>query len=301
MYYDSNNESKFKYIKENLISIVGNSVPYTIIGNTTFSGFSESTKREINNAINYYINNSYIDKVGKYLGVIDVNFADTNNVDNVYNPNYDTIDLPIFGTVNIKSVSLPFISIILGLIDGFNPCAMWVLLFLITMLLNMKNRKKMWILGVVFLATSALVYLLIMILWLNIFVSIALINWVRILIGLVAIVGGGYNVYNFIKHRKDDGCHIVKKEKRNRIFTKIKVLTNENTNFILAITGIVTLAVSVNFVELACSAGLPLLFTQILALNDLNSFQYAIYILIYIFFFLIDDIIIFTIFVGYTC
>ena len=70
--------------------------------------------------------------------------------DNVYTPNYEEIDLPIIGKINIKEVSLPIISIILGLIDGFNPCAMWVLFFLISMLLNMKDRKKMWILGITF-------------------------------------------------------------------------------------------------------------------------------------------------------
>ena len=59
--------------------------------------------------------------------------------------------------------------------------------------------------------------------------------------------------------------------------------------------GIIGLAASVNLIELACSSGLPLVYTQILALNDLSKLQYLIYILIYIFFFLIDDIIIFAI------
>ena len=87
---------------------------------------------------------------------------------------------------------------------------------------------------------------------------------------------------------------VVDDNKRKKIFSKIKKFTTEKS-FILAILGVITLAVSVNLVELACSAGLPLLFTQILALNNLSEVESTIYILVYIFFFLIDDLIVFMI------
>ena len=74
----------------------------------------------------------------------------------------------------------------------------------------------------------------------------------------------------------------------------MKQIDNKKT-FYLAILGVMGLAVSVNLIELACSSGLPLIFTQILAINNLNSLQYLLYILIYIIFFLIDDIVIFAI------
>lgn len=292
IYYDEINEEKFNYIRTNIIEIEGNSVPYTIIGNTTFSGYNDTIRIEIEKAFNYYLKNTFNDKVGTYLGVEIPDFEDGME-DNVYTPNYEEIELPIIGKINIKEVSLPIISIILGLIDGFNPCAMWVLLFLISMLLNMKDRKKMWILGITFLVVSALVYLLMMIFWLNIVISVSTIIWVRLLIGLVAVIGGSYNLYKCYKNRKNEGCTIVDKTKRKRIFDRIKVITSENTNFILALLLMALLAISVNVVELACSAGLPLIFTHIIAMNNDVFILNVLYFGLYILFFLIDDLIVF--------
>ena len=78
-----------------------------------------------------------------------------------------TFDLPILGEVDAKDVSLPLIAVVLGFVDGFNPCAMWILIFLITMLFTMKDKKKMWILGLTFILTSGVVYLLFMLTWLK--------------------------------------------------------------------------------------------------------------------------------------
>ena len=93
---------------------------------------------------------------------------------------------------------------------------------------------------------------------------------------------------------KDSGCEVVDDKKRKKIFKKIKKFTSEKS-FILALLGIVGLAISVNVIELACSAGLPLVFTQILALNKVVGFKAFIYTLVYIVFFLLDDMIVFSI------
>ena len=184
---------------------------------------------------------------------------------------------------------------VIGLVDGFNPCAMWVLVFLISMLLGTKDRKKMWILGLTFLFTSAFIYLLFMVAWLNVAIKMNTVIWLRITIAIIAIIAAFINLKSFYKSfKKDTGCEVVDSKKRKNIIEKIKKFTLEKS-LILGLLGVMTLAVSVNFIELACSAGLPLLFTQILALNNLSKLSYMIYILIYIFFFLMDDIIVFVI------
>ena len=132
-----------------------------------------------------------------------------------------------------------------------------------------------------------------MLAWLNIAVSVAKVNIIRYIIGLLALVIGIINIKNYIKSlKKDDGCHVVKDSKRKKIFTFIKNVVS-NHSFILSILGIIALAFSVNVIELACSAGIPLIFTQILALNNLSMVSYILYMLIYILFFLIDDLIVF--------
>lgn len=267
-------------------------VPYTVIGETGLTGYNDNIARQIEHFVERYSKEKSVDlveKVKKEGYIPDYKEEDQNS--NGKDTEESSITVPVFGDINAKTVSLPLLATVMGAIDGFNPCAMWVLLFLISMLIGMKDRKKMWILGVTFLCTSALIYLLFMVSWLKIAVSITSITWVQRGIAFVALVAGLWNLYSFYKS-KDAGCMVVGEEKRKKTLSKIRKITSEK-KFILAILGVMALAISVNIVELACSAGLPLVFTQVLALNDLSTFQYALYILIYIFFFLIDDLIVF--------
>ena len=271
--------------------VTNGQVPFTIIGTDYYIGFEDHVKKSIKDSIDKFLNDkNSIDVIAKVK-----NGEDVSNIKYNVDPKSTKV-IPILGEIDAKKVSLPLVAIVIGAIDGFNPCAMWVLLFLIGMLFHMKDKKKMWILGITFLLTSAVMYLLIMAAWLKVALSFMTVVWLRIFIAIVALVAGLVNLNSYIKEkkRKDDGCEIVDEKKRKKMFTKIKKITSEK-KFVLAIFGIIALAISVNLVEIACSAGLPLIFTQILALNDLSTFEYVIYMLIYILFFLIDDIVVFVI------
>ena len=271
--------------------VTNGQVPFTIIGTDYYIGFEDHVKKSIKDSIDKFLNDkNSTDVIAKVK-----NGEDVSNIKYNVDPKSTKV-IPILGEIDAKKVSLPLVAIVIGAVDGFNPCAMWVLLFLIGMLFHMKDKKKMWILGITFLLTSAVMYLLIMAAWLKVALSFMTVVWLRIFIAIVALVAGLVNLNSYIKEkkRKDDGCEIVDEKKRKKMFTKIKKITSEK-KFILAIFGIIALAISVNLVELACSAGLPLIFTQILALNDLSTFEYVIYMLIYILFFLIDDILVFVI------
>lgn len=270
-------------------------VPYTVIGSKYRVGFSNSTKLEIENIIKSYKKGDYVDIVsGIELGEInDDNIEEYISKSNVEVDNH--VDLPVLGKVDPKKVSLPLIAVIIGLVDGFNPCAMWVLIFLISMLLGMKDKKKMWYLGSLFIGTSAAVYLLFMVAWLNFVMRVTEIRWIQIVIAVVALVGAVINIRSYLKERKKDtGCQVVDDKKRKKIFERIKKFTHEKS-LLLASLGVIALAISVNVVELACSAGLPVLFTNILALNEVSTEMSSLYILIYIFFFMLDDLIVFNV------
>lgn len=152
----------------------------------------------------------------------------------------------------------------------------------------------MWILGLTFIFFSALVYLFFMMAWLNL-ASTIISTWFKYVIALVAIIGSIINIRSYIKDRKKDaGCQVTSSTKRKKIIYKIQKIVNEKS-FILALIGIMALAFSINLIELACSAGLPVLFTQILAINNLSVFEYSLYIFLYLLFFIIDDLVIFII------
>lgn len=296
VWYDTDNQELMAKVKKELNSST-NYVPLTIIGDKYTVGFNDNTKLMIKNNIEKCLKEDCEDVVGNVLAGKTAN--ETTIKKEVKEPKKDKEDsikdLPILGKVDVKKVSLPIMAAVIGLVDGFNPCAMWVLIFLISMLLGTKDRKKMWILGLTFLFTSAFIYLLFMVAWLNVAIKMNTVIWLRITIAIIAIIAAFINLKSFYKGlKKDTGCEVVDSKKRKNIIEKIKKFTLEKS-LILGLLGVMTLAVSVNFIELACSAGLPLLFTQILALNNLSKLSYMIYILIYIFFFLIDDIIVFVI------
>lgn len=297
VWYDDDNASLLTKV-ESYFNIKRSGVPTTIIGNTVIQGYQNesSTGKKIERAINFYEENDYKDIVKEIKdGTATKNpkKPDKFQEEETKLDKETSVKAPIVGNVNLKDVSLLTSAVILGLIDGFNPCAMWILLFLISALIGMKDRKRMWTLGLTFLITSGLVYMLIMLSWISIAVKITTVVWIRNIIAIIALIGAILNLKSFIKS-KNSGCEIVDSKKRKNIFSKIKKFTSEKS-LILAFFGIIGLAISINLVELACSAGLPLIFTELLAINNVSGFIKFIYIGIYIIFFLIDDIIVFTI------
>ena len=151
----------------------------------------------------------------------------------------------------------------------------------------------MWIIGFTFLFTSAFVYFLIMGSWISVVSKMSDIIVLRNIIAVIAVIGGLYNLYGFIKPAPT-GCNVTDNNKRKKIMDRVKEFCSEK-NFFLAIIGSIGLAISVNVVELACSAGLPIVFSEILSVNNLSGFEHVIYLLIYILFFMLDDIVIFII------
>lgn len=289
VWYDKDNQEKYSKVHE-ILNDKSSGIPYLVIGESVISGFDKDlTPERIRNAVEYYSNVNYKDKVGMYLGV--VSESETGQDETKYE---DTkVKIPLLGTKEAKDVSIGLSAILIGVVDGFNPCAMWILLFLISMLLGMKNKKRMWILGITFLVSSALVYFLFLLSWLNLSVFLNKVLYIRVAISFFAVLFGVLQVVNFF-FKKDDGCEVVGNKNRKRIIKSIQKIIKEKS-FILAILGIILLAASVNIIELLCSLGLPVMFTQILAINEVSKVGQILYSLLYVLFFMIDDVIIFII------
>jgi thiol-disulfide isomerase/thioredoxin len=205
----------------------------------------------------------------------------------------ETLTVPGLGQINLKHLSLGLVTIIIGALDGFNPCAMWVLIFLINLLLGMEDRKKMWILGSAFIIASGAVYFLFMTAWLNLLVFLGFIFWVRIAIGLIALLAGGYNLREYLTNTAGV-CTLSHGTRRQRTMDRLKEII-ATRKFWFALGGIMVLAFMVNLVELICSAGFPVVYLQILSLTPLPFWQYYLYLLLYIVIFMLDDIMIFVV------
>ncbi len=201
------------------------------------------------------------------------------------------IKVPLLGEVETKALSLGLVTVIIGALDGFNPCAMWVLILLLGFLLGMENNKRRWIFGTTFVAVSGLVYFLIMAAWLNLFLFLGFLFWVKLGIALVALGAGCYNLWEYFTN-PDEVCKVSTGGRRQILFCKLQDFIKKGS-FWLALGGIIVLALAVNVVELICSAGFPVVYLQILSFTPLAKWQYYLYILLYIAVFMLDDLMVF--------
>jgi thiol-disulfide isomerase/thioredoxin len=203
----------------------------------------------------------------------------------------ETLELPLIGEIATASLSLPALTVLLAAIDGFNPCAMWVLVFLIGLLLGLKDRARMWVLGGAFIAASAVVYFLFMAAWLNVLLAIGAVAWVRTGLGVVALGGAFYYLREYVRN-PGGVCRVASAESRRRVFDRLRTVASER-RFWVALGGIVMLAFAVNLVELVCSAGIPAVYTQVLTMSAVPAWQYYAYLALYILVFMLDDLVVF--------
>ncbi|KKQ28188.1 MAG: hypothetical protein US42_C0001G0039 [Candidatus Magasanikbacteria bacterium GW2011_GWC2_37_14] len=281
--YEVSGEKNAKLFEEygnKYFTAVG-SVPVAFIDGTPVSGYGtdKTTGKEIIQIIEQKLQTK---------GLIQTKTTETINT--------NKINIPILGEINPKTFSLPLLTVIIGLLDGFNPCAMWALLFLITLLLGMENRKRMWLLGSLFIVASGAVYFVFMAAWLQLLLFLGMIATIRIVIGLVAIGAGGINLREWWLNRKAEAlaCKVSDLKDTKKTFEKIKAIVYRKS-LLWSIVGILLLGFSVNLVELACSAGFPAVYTQVLALSGLPMWQKYLYMVGYIVFYMLDDMIVFVI------
>ena len=267
VWYNKENSNYLNEVRRVLGDTKSNGVPYTVIGDSYFVGYSEAIGSRIESKIKEYIR-------------LDENTSSST----------DSADIPVLGKVDMKTVSISLVAVVLGFIDGFNPCAMWILLLLINMCIMAKDKKKMKIIGLTFVLVSGLIYFLSM-LGIGFILDLTTVIYIRTIIACLAIILGIYNLFVYIKTRKDTGCHVVDKDKRKTIITKINKIL-ENNSLVLMILGTGLLAVSVNLIELACSLGFPTIFLEILSLNNIHGLSKILYLLIYILFYIIDDLVV---------
>ena len=197
------------------------------------------------------------------------------------------IVLPFFGRVTVQQAGLPLFTFAIGLLDGFNPCAMWVLLFLLSLLVNLQDRFKMCVIAGTFVAVSGLAYFAFMAAWLNVFLLIGLSHATQLVLGGIAGVVGAINVKEFFAFGRGVSLAIPDAVKPGFYARIRRILQAENLAGALA--GVVVLAVLVNIVELLCTAGFPAVYTQILALRRLPWWEYYGYLGLYNVAYMLDD------------
>lgn len=197
-------------------------------------------------------------------------------------PDEDTVEsvaLPIFGDLDPDTVSLPAFTVVIAAFDAFNPCAFFVLLFLLSLLVHARSRGRMAVIGGTFVLVSGLVYFAFMVAWLNVFLVFGALPAVTLIAGLVAITIALLNVKDYFWFQKGPTLSIPERAKP-KLFSRMRVLT-ASSSFPLILAGTVTLALAANTYELLCTSGFPMVFTRVLTLNELSTLQHYGYLGLY--------------------
>lgn len=198
-----------------------------------------------------------------------------------------SVRLPLVGVVDVDRVGLPAFTVAVGLVDGFNPCATWVLLLLLSVLVHVRDRVRMALIAGTFVLVSGLVYYVFLAAWLNLALVLGLARGVQIALGLLAVAVGALHVKDFFAFRRGPSLSIPDRAKPGIAARIRRVLHAEDLGGALAAAA--TLAVLVNFVELLCTAGLPALYTEVLIRQGLPPSAHYAWLLLYIAAYVFDD------------
>lgn len=250
-------------------------VPMTFIGDKFFLGFDndEGIGSDIENYILKYLENE----------------KSSSQDDN------KKLTLPLIGEIDPSLYSLPVLAILLGLLDGFNVCSLGALVLILSLVLAQRSKKKSLIIGGVFIITTAIVYGILIFFWYQLFSFLSsYLKAMQILVGFLAIGGGIYFLRQYFKFKKTDPTCEVKDNKIVKNFTqKLQDSFKKSTNVLAILTSVLLFALVITVVEFPCSAAVPVVFAGILVQAKLPLFSYLFYLGLFLFFYLLDEIIVF--------
>ncbi len=282
---------------------ISKATPVTAVGGTIIQGFesAETTGRRIEDLLDAHPGADGFEGIlsaGRGLSVERESGSTCEDGDVCRAPGIASGDgtepilvaVPFLGSTDISRFSLPMLAAVLGFVDGFNPCAMWVLVTFLLVLIQFGDRRKMFFVSGLFVLAESVMYYLILNVWFTAWDFIGLDRIVMPIVGLVSVGGGAFFVYEW--YRGDGTCLVTDTDKRARISGRIRKLASEPLTWVTA-AGVVALALSVNVIEFACSIGIPQTFTKILEVNRLGFFGTQGLMLVYILFYMIDDLIVF--------
>ena len=204
------------------------------------------------------------------------------------------VSVPLIGDVTTEHLSLTSSSALLGFVDGFNPCAMWVLITFLLILSQIQDRRKMWQVAGLFIIAEALMYNMILNVWYATWDFVQLDRIVTPIVGIVAIGGGIWFLKKFWVGRKQSAlvCDIVSEDTHSTLMDRMNSIAQSPLTLLSAL-GVIGIAFSVNIIEFACSIGIPQAYTKMLELNAPSFLTRQFYIGIYTLFYMLDDIIVF--------
>lgn len=317
VYYDSENLKLFSLMAEEY-GVEMLAVPTIFIGPYLLQGYSEDANSSIEAVVTQCIHDGCIDPG---LGVIysSLSFTPTPTITVQTTPSItpaetelplpaqpDSIspgssasigqshdlDIPLLGKVNLDSTSTILTTVLIALVDGFNPCSLWVLTMLLALTLHTGSRKKVFITGIVFLTVTAGIYALFIAGLFSVLKFTSFMGWIRVLVALIAFLFAVVNIKDYFWY-KEGISFTIADEKKPDIFKKMRAVLDASQSFWGLIGATIALAVGVSLVEFSCTAGFPVIWTNILTAQNVSGGLFVLLLLLYMVIYQVDEMIIF--------
>jgi thiol-disulfide isomerase/thioredoxin len=270
------------------------SVPTIFIGDKYWEGYSDFIKQDIQTTVDQFMVSGYIDKGAQFLdgtvGSPPPTPEVTPNVVATQEPiSGKVIKVPFFGNVDISRQSLLISTLLISFVDGFNPCSIWVLSMLLAITLHTGSRKKVLIIGLVFLTVTAAIYALFIAGLFTVFTVVSFVGWIQVVVALVALFFALVNIKDYFWYKEGISFTIDDKKKPG-LYQKIRKVMDAGDSFWGLVGGTIVLSAGVSLVEFSCTAGFPVLWTNLLTAQNVSVLTFILLLLVYMFIYQIDEL-----------
>jgi hypothetical protein len=202
------------------------------------------------------------------------------------------LDVPLVGSVDVGHRALWLSTAIIALVDGFNPCSLWVLALLLAVVINTRSRKRVLLVGLTFLTITAAVYGLFIAGLFSIFSYVSFLGWIRVLVAGIALAFALINLKDYFAYKRGISLTIDDAQKPG-IYRRIRGIMNAKASLPATLAATGGMALGVTLVELPCTAGLPVLWTTLLADAGVATGAFVTLLLLYMLIYLLDELLIF--------
>lgn len=205
-----------------------------------------------------------------------------------------TISLPLIGTVDLATQSLVVSTLLIAFVDGVNPCSVWVLTILLSITLHTGSRRKVFFIGLIFITVTAAIYALFIAGLFTAFTVISFVGWIQVLVALVALFFAAVNIKDYFWYKEGVSFTISEKEKPG-IYQRMRKVMDASDSPLALAGATVVLAAGVSLVEFSCTAGFPVLWTNLLVAQQVAPVTFIALLLLYMLVYQLDELGIFAI------
>lgn len=298
IYYDASNQNLFMAMAAKF-GFDPQAVPTTFIGEKYWVGYSEQLDQEIETYVQMCLENGCPDAGEGVISPLQSGSGSSPSAETVESPPEQappsqerTLNLPIIGTVNLDQQSLLVSTALIAFVDGFNPCSLWALSMLMALVLHTGSRKKILLIGLVFLTVTSLVYVLFIAGLFSVLSFISYLGWVQVIVALVALTFAMINIKDYFWY-KEGVSLTIKDEKKPGLFAKMRRVVNASDSFWGLVGATIVLAAGVSLVEFSCTSGFPVIWTNLLTSQGVTAGTFVVLLILYMIIYQIDELAIF--------